>query len=189
MILMSGQVLGRPDVAAAGQLRSFVAGNRAAIERVRSVIESYSAGSIIVVSEDPAQANVLKLTANMVLTSNISLFGQVYALNERWGINGDVTRQLMEIFYSHPGLLAYEDRVRHRHYTRPAGEGFGIDGGLKDINAMLSAGEQVGVALPFCSVAKEQCISAIGHGLKEMDWSVLADTARLHAGYPQPKND
>jgi 3-hydroxyisobutyrate dehydrogenase-like beta-hydroxyacid dehydrogenase len=173
-------------VAAAGKLRSFLAGNHEAIERVRPIIETYSSGSILIVSEQPAQANVIKLTANMILTANISLFGQIYALNERWNINQDVTHELLGIFYTHPGLLAYEDRIRNRTYDRPDGEGFSVEGGLKDINAMLITGDQVGVPLPFCSVTREQCVSAMGHGLKDKDWSVLGDTARINAGYSPP---
>jgi len=183
---IAGPVLGRPDVAIAGQLRSFLGGNREAIERARSVVEAYSGGSILVVGESPAKANVIKLTANMILAANISLFGQVYALNERWNIDHDVTHQILGSFYSHPAVLAYEARVRDRNYENPKGEGFGAEGGLKDINTMLNAGEQVSVPLPFCSVMREQFISTIGNGLKDMDWSVLGDAARLNAGLPLP---
>lgn len=179
------QVLGRPDVAAAGKLRSFLGGHHDAIERARPVVNSYS-GSILVVSDKPVQANVVKLTANMILVANLSLFGQVYALNERWNIDHDVTHQLLGGFYNHPSLLAYEARIRDRDYSRPAGEGFSLEGGLKDINAMLTTGDQVGVPLPICSVAREQCVAAIGHGLKEMDWSAMADAARLVSGAESP---
>ncbi|CAF3739901.1 unnamed protein product [Rotaria sp. Silwood1] len=186
---ISGPVFGRPDVAAAGKLKSFLAGNHEAIERARSVIETYSGGSITIVGNNPAQANVIKLTANMILAANISLFGQIYAFNERWGIDSDTTHQVLGTFYSHPSLLAYEARVRDRNYEKPIGEGFGIEGGLKDINAMLITGDQVGVPLPFCSIMREQCVSTIGHGLKDMDWSVLGDAARLNAGLPLPNQD
>jgi 3-hydroxyisobutyrate dehydrogenase-like beta-hydroxyacid dehydrogenase len=161
-------------------------GNLEAIERVRPVIETYASASILVVGDNPAQANVVKLTANMFLASSLSLYGQVYAFNERWGINHDITQQLIGLFTVHPGLLAYEARIRDRNYERPSGEGFGVEGGLKDVNTMLAAGEKVGVPLPFCSVMKEQFISAIGNGLKELDWSVLGDVPRLHAGLPLP---
>jgi 3-hydroxyisobutyrate dehydrogenase-like beta-hydroxyacid dehydrogenase len=150
------------------------------------VIEAYSGGSIIVVGQNPAIANVIKLTANMILAANISLFGQVYAFNERWGIDHDITHQVLGIFYSHPGLLAYEARVRDRNYEKQKGEGFGVEGGLKDVNAMLTTGEQVGVPLPFCSILREQFISTIGNGLNDMDWSALGDAARLNAGIPLP---
>ncbi|CAF2801187.1 unnamed protein product [Rotaria sp. Silwood2] len=183
---ISGPVFGRPDVAALGKLKSFLGGNLEAIERARSVIEAYSGGSINIVGNNPAQASVVKLTANMILAANISLFGQIYAFNERWDIDHDITHQLLGIFYSHPSLLAYEARVRDRNYDRPIGEGFGIEGGLKDINAMLTTGDQVGVPLPFCSVMREQCVSTIGNGLKDMDWSVLGDAPRLNAGLPLP---
>jgi len=148
------------------------------------VVEAYSGGSILVVGEKPALANVVKLTANMILAANISLFGQVYAFNERWGVDHDITHQMLGIFTSHPGLLAYEARVRDRNYENPKGDGFAVEGGLKDINAMLNAGEQVGVPLPFCSIMREQYISTIGNGLKDMDWSVVGDATRLSAGLP-----
>jgi len=161
-------------------------GNHEAIERARPVVETYSGGSIAVVAENPAQANVIKLTANMVLAANISLIGQAYAFNERWGIDHAATHQLFSMFYAHPGLLAYEARVRDRNYENPTGEGFGVEGGLKDVNAMLNSAEQVGVPLPFCSVMREQFISTIGYGLKDMDWSVVGDATRLSAGLPLP---
>ncbi|CAF1217278.1 unnamed protein product [Rotaria magnacalcarata] len=181
---IAGPVFGRPDVASSGKLRSFLGGNHDAIERARAVIETYSGGAMIIVGDSPAQANVIKLTGNMILAANISLFGQIYAFNERWGIDHNITHQILGTFYSHPSLLAYEGRVRDRNYERPSGEGFGVEGGLKDINTMLNAGDQVGVPLPFCSVMREHMVSAMGNGLKDMDWSVLGDVARLNAGLP-----
>lgn len=180
------QVLGRPDVAAAGKLRSFLGGKYEAIERARPVIEAYSSGSLLVVGEDPAVANVVKLTANMILVANLSLLGQVYALNERWNIDHDVTHQLLSIFYSHPGLLAYEARIRDRNYSKPKGEGFNAEAGLKDVNAMLATGQQVGVPLPFCSIVRDHLISTLGNGFKDLDWSVLGDIPRLNAGMDRP---
>lgn len=183
---LTGTVLGRPDVAAAGKLRCFLGGNAQAIERARPVIESYTLAPLILVGDKPSKANVVKLSANMILAANMSLFGQIYALNERWNIDHDVTRQVIGIFNSHPGLSAYETRIRDRDYQRASGEGFSVEGGLKDINAMIHAGEQVGVPLPFCSTMREQYTSALGNGLKDLDWSALADVPRLHAGLPLP---
>ncbi|CAF1205864.1 unnamed protein product [Adineta ricciae] len=185
-LYIAGTVLGRPDVAAAGQLRSFLGGNLEAIERARPVVEAYSGGSIIVVGDNPAHANVVKLTANMVLAANLSLFGQIYALNERWGVDDDITQQVLKIFYSHPGLLAYENRIRNRDYEIGDGEGFRVEGGLKDVNAMLTAGDEVGVPLPFCSALREQFASIIGNGLKDLDWSAVGDATRINAGLSLP---
>lgn len=170
-------------------MRCFLGGNAEAIERVRPVVESYTLAPLILVGDKPSKANVVKLTANMILAANLSLFGQIYALNERWNIDHDVTRQVIGIFSSHPGLLAYETRIRERDYQRAPGEGFSVEGGLKDINAMIHAGEQVGVPLPFCNTMKEQCISALGNGLNGLDWSALADIARVHAGLPLPSQN
>jgi len=122
----------------------------------------------------------------MMLAANISLFGQIYALNERWGVDNNITHTVLSGFYSHPGLLAYEARVRDRNYDRPQGEGFGVEGGLKDVNAMIHAGEQVGVPLPFCNVMREQFVLTIENGMKDMDWSAVGDAARISAGLPHP---
>ena len=167
-------------------MRSFLGGKHEAIERARPVVETYSGGSIVVVGEKAALANVVKLTANMILVANLSLLGQAYALNERWGVDHDVTHQILGMFYSHPGLLAYEERIRDRNYERPKGEGFAVEGGLKDVNLMLNTGEQVGVPLPFCSIVREQFISTIGNGLTDMDWSVVGDIPRINAGSSPP---
>jgi len=183
---VAGPVLGRPDMAAAGQLHSILGGPHEAVERARSVVQSYSGGSIVVVGENPVHANVLKLSANMGIATTIALFGQVHALNERWGVDPEITRQTLGVLFSHPSEKAYEERVRNRNYSKLDGEGFGLDGGLKDLELMLSTGAHVGVPLPFCSVMEQYCISAIGHGFKDQDWSVLADVARLNAGLPLP---
>lgn len=149
-------------------------------------METYTLAPLILAGEKPSKANVAKLSANMVLAASLSLFGQVYALNERWNIDHDVTQQVLGIFYSHPGVLAYEERIKDRNYHREAGEGFDVGGGLKDVNAMLNAGEQVGVPLPFCSTMREQFISAIGNGLKDKDWSAVGDISRLQSGSSLP---
>jgi 3-hydroxyisobutyrate dehydrogenase-like beta-hydroxyacid dehydrogenase len=122
----------------------------------------------------------------MVLAANLSLFGQIYAFNEGWGIDHDVTHQILGVFTSHPGLLAYEKRIRDQNYDKPKGDGFGVEGGLKDIKAMLAAGDQVGVSLPFCNVMKEQYATVIANGLKDMDWSALGDASRITAKSPSP---
>lgn len=122
----------------------------------------------------------------MILMANLSLFGQAYALNERWGIDPEVTHQILQIFYSHPGLMKYEERIKNRDYDIPKGEGFNAEGGLKDANAMLTAAANVGVPLPFCSAARDQFVSMLGNGLKDKDWSVVGDAARINAGLPLP---
>ncbi|CAF1548467.1 unnamed protein product, partial [Adineta steineri] len=104
----------------------------------------------------------------------------------RWGIDNDVTHELLKIFYSHPGLLKYEEAVRTRNYEKEEGQGFTVEGGLKDVNTMLNTGDQVGVPLPFCSTMREQFVSVLGHDLKDKEWSVLGDAARLNSRLPMP---
>ena len=89
------------------------------------------------------------------------------------------------MFYSHPDSFTYEAHVRDWNYRKAVGEGFGAERGLQDINTILTTEAQVGVLLPLYNVIRDQLVLAIGNGMKSMDWSVLDDAARLHAGVPQ----
>ncbi|CAF4753296.1 unnamed protein product, partial [Rotaria sp. Silwood1] len=180
---ISGPVLGRPDVAAAGKLRTFLSGSQTIIDSITTIIECYCGGGLIYVGEDSAHACVMKLSANLCVASIIDMYGQIYALNEGWKVSTDITKQLFSMLLTHPGILAYSEKVRNREYTNPGG--VALRGGLKDINLMLQMGEEVGVPLPFVNVIHDHIVTAIGNGLGEKDWSAFAESARLNSGMQQ----
>src|SRR5215470_11602070 len=60
---VAGPVSGRPEMAASGQLISYLAGAPAAVEQVTPVCKAYSK-QIIMISERPRTANVMKLAVN-----------------------------------------------------------------------------------------------------------------------------
>ncbi|CAF2926233.1 unnamed protein product [Rotaria sp. Silwood2] len=184
---ISGPVLGRPDVAAAGKLRTFLGGPQSIIDCITHILQCYCGGGLIYVGEDPAHACVLKLSANFCASSIIDMYGQVYALNERWKVSTDITKQLFNLFFTHPGLLAYSEKVRTREYTNQGG--VALRGGLKDVNLMLQMGEEVGVPLPYAGVIHDHIVTAIGNGLGDKDWSAFAESARLNSGMPQQEEN
>jgi 3-hydroxyisobutyrate dehydrogenase-like beta-hydroxyacid dehydrogenase len=75
-------VSGRPE--AAGQLISYLAGAPAAIEEVRPVCTAYSK-QIIVLSDRPRVANVMKLAINYNVISAIEVISETY-LDCLWSI-------------------------------------------------------------------------------------------------------
>lgn len=181
------EVLGRPDVAATGKLRTFLSGPQSIIDYITPILQCYCGGGLIYVGEDPAHACVLKLSANFCVASIIDLFGQVYALNERWKVSTDLTKQLVNMIFTHPGILAYSEKVRTREYSNQGG--VALLGGLNNINLMSQMGEEVGVPLPYVSVIHDHIVTAIGNGLGDKDWSAFAESARLNSGMPQKEED
>ncbi|CAF4464056.1 unnamed protein product, partial [Didymodactylos carnosus] len=177
---IAGPVLGRPDVAASGKLRTFLGGSKSAVERCRPVVQCYTLeDGIVEVGEDCAHANVLKLSANYTLVTCIDLFGQVYALNEKWNVPSNLTKKILDIIIPNPALQAYSENVQTRNYKNEGG--FALRGGLKDVNMMISAGEEVGVPLPYANVIHDHITTALAHGYEDKDWAVLAEAARLAA--------
>ncbi|CAF1186480.1 unnamed protein product [Didymodactylos carnosus] len=150
-------MLGRPDIAASGKLRTFLCGPESAVERWRSVVQGYTLkGGILEVGEDCTHANVLKLSANYALVTCISFWAN-----------------------------SHSENLRIRNYKNE--DVFALRGGLKDINMMISAGEEVGVLLPYANAIHNHIITDLAHGHENKDWAVRAESARLASRIKEEK--
>ncbi len=175
---VAGPVLGRPDVAEAGQLLSFVAGDADAIERSQAVLGAYSRAAVPV-SATPAVANSLKLAVNYALGAVVDLIGQVFAFGEKSGIEPQHLDMVMQTMFSHPGLQEYASRMRERRFDDV---GFDLMGGLKDALLVLEASTEVRAPLPFANVIRDKALTAVAHGLGGKDVSVVYEITRMNAG-------
>jgi len=176
---LSAPVLGRPDVANAGQLVTFVAGEEEAIEKCAPVFEAYTR----VVRKIPGEqrlANVTKLCANYTAASVIELMGQLYAFADKSGVDLGMVEDLFQATWAHPGLKEYATQIRARNFD--SSSGFAMSGGLKDVELMLSASEAEGVALEFAQIIKRKMLEGIEGGMSNLDWSGTYEITRRHAG-------
>ena len=171
-------MLGRPDVAEAGQLRTFVAGDPDAIARCTPVLQAYTAG-VMNVGPTHAVANSLKLAVNYILAVAIELMGQVYAFAEKSGIDAEVMGQVMAALFAGPALPGYSDRIRTRAFDEA---GFVLPGGLKDADLFLEASAEVRAPLPFAAIVRDHLVTALARGLENKDWSAVSEIARVNAG-------
>jgi len=175
---VSAPVLGRPDVAAAGELNVLVAGEGSAVERARPLVEMF-AKKVWPIGERAAMANVAKLTLNFALACAIETMAESCALARRNDIPPD---RLMEIFtatlFAAPAYKVYAPHVTEQSFEPP---GFLLRHGLKDIRQVIEAGEAVGSPLPFASILRDNFIDAIGHGDADKDWSALSAVAMRRA--------
>ncbi len=175
---VAAPVVGRPDVAEAGQLRTFVAGDPEAIARCDSLFRAYCQ-MVVNVGEKQQVASSLKLAVNYMGVSLIELMGQVYAFGEKSGIDSQHLKLVMATMFPQPQLQEYAERIRTRDFDEV---GFALAGGLKDVELMLQASTDTRVALPYASVIRDKYLTAIAHGMGDRDWSAIYEVTRMNAG-------
>lgn len=175
---VAAPVAGRPDVAEAGRLRTFVAGEPAAIARCQPLLEAYTAG-VVSLGTEPAVANSMKLAVNYMLAVVVELMGQVYAYGEKSGIDPDVLGAAMAVFFGNQALQGYSYRERTRSFDEV---GFALVAGLKDVDLVMQASAEARAPLPFAGPVRDALIAALANGLEHKDFSAVAEVARMNAG-------
>lgn len=176
---VAAPVFGRPDAAAAKRLWIVAAGTTDALAAARPILEALGQ-EVLVVGDDPAAANVVKIAGNFLLAAAIEAIGEAFALVRKHGIdptrfleivNGKVLRS--PIYESYGALIAAER-------YEPAG--FKLKHGLKDVRLALEAGDEVAAPLPLASLMRDHYLSAVARGWEDIDWAALAKVSAVNAG-------
>lgn len=170
-ILVSAPVLGRPDVAAAGQLGIIVAGPADAVARCRPLFQvigrrTYDAGT------EPEAAAAIKLATGFVLGCAIEAMGEAFSLVRKHGVMPQVLYDVLtEGLFAAPAYKVYGKIIVDEAYD---GVGFTAQLGLKDVNLVLAAANSARVPLPSANALRDRLLGAIAHGEGERDWAVIA---------------
>jgi 3-hydroxyisobutyrate dehydrogenase-like beta-hydroxyacid dehydrogenase len=172
-------VLGRPDVAAKGELNILAAGDPAALARVRPLLDAIGKQTWPM-GDQPHKANVAKLSMNFMIASAIETMAEAFALSHKYQVD---TRKLLEVatntLFAAPIYKVYGPFIVDKTYEPAA---FKLTLGLKDVRLAQQAGEAVGAPMPLASVIRDNFIDAIAHGDGEKDWAALATVAYRRAG-------
>ena len=158
---VAGPVLGRPDVAAKGELRTFLGGEAEAIEKCRPVVDAYTSLAINL-GEDPGLASSMKLAINYSLVATVELMGQVFAFGEKSGISPDMLNLVLGAFFGQPALQEYAQLIRSRDFSDA---GFALSGAMKDLELMLQAASDIRAPLPFGSIVRDKLLTAAAQGM------------------------
>jgi 3-hydroxyisobutyrate dehydrogenase-like beta-hydroxyacid dehydrogenase len=176
---VAAPVLGRPDVAAAGNLIVLPAGETAAIERIRPLLALF-ARRIFLMGEQPSKANVAKLACNFALAAMLETLGEAGALAATNGVAPETLFEVMtETVFAAPAYKTYAPLITERRFC-PAS--FALPLGFKDVRLALQAAEAKHAPMPIASVLRDQFLAAIAHGDSELDWSALSMVAFRAAG-------
>jgi 3-hydroxyisobutyrate dehydrogenase-like beta-hydroxyacid dehydrogenase len=175
---VAAPVLGRPEAAAEKRLVALVAGDPQIVERCRPLFSSFAA-TVTYLGAEPRTANSAKLAVNYFVISLIDLMGDVYAWAEKSGVSTEVIAGFLRNFLGHPGLQAYAAKVRARDFAEG---GFELKGGLKDVDLMLAAAEEIALPLPHAAILRDKFAEGLRRGMEREDWSAITEVTRARAG-------
>jgi len=175
---VSAPVFGRPDAAEAKRLLVVAAGDQAALERVRPLLDAIGRQTYIAGAE-PWHANLIKLNGNFMIACVLETFGEAFANIRKAGMDHHLFHEIMSELFGSPIYKGYGAAVAGNKFE-PAG--FALRLGLKDIRLGLEAAGELEVPMPFASILRDHFLAALANGQENMDWSSVGKIAALQAG-------
>jgi 3-hydroxyisobutyrate dehydrogenase-like beta-hydroxyacid dehydrogenase len=176
---VAAPVLGRPDVAAAGDLSVIAAGTKEAIVDVTPILDAIGKKTFVV-SDKPKAANLVKLSGNFLIASVIESLGEAVALVAKDGIDRDTYIDLLtSSLFNAPVYKTYGKLIIAEKFE-PAG--FAAPLGYKDIRLVLAAADDLRVPMPIASLLRDRFLTLLAHGGDQLDWSAVGQLAARDSG-------
>lgn len=170
--LVAAPVLGRPDLAASGQLGIVSAGPSQAVERCGELLRAmgrrtFHAGS------SPDAATAIKLANNAVLGAAMIAMAEAFSLVRKYNVEPQVLYDVMTdgLFAGAPAYKGYGKTMVDGTYDQV---GSPVQVGLKDANLIMAAADIARVPMPSLNVYRDRLLGAIAHGDGDRDQAVLA---------------
>lgn len=167
---VSAPVLGRPDVAARGQLNILAAGKADSVAASEPLLATLSK-KVWKLGENPAQANAAKLACNMMIAMAIEAMAEGVVLTESVGLDrADFFELILGTLFSGRVYESYSAQIARRSFE----PGFKARLALKDMRLATAASTELGRTLPMLEAVREGLSKAVAAGLGEKDWSIMA---------------
>lgn len=175
---IAAPVLGRVNVAEAGQLNILAAGDAEAMSAVQPLFDILGQKTWMF-GDRPERANVVKLAVNTMIAAAIGAMGEGVALTQCYGIpKEDFIELITSTLFAAPVYKGYGSTIAENRYE-PAG--FKLALGLKDVRLTMEAAEKVSVPLPIASVLRDNHLDSLAHGEGHWDWAALARVSTRRA--------
>lgn len=173
---VAAPVLGRPAVAAAGNLNILAAGPSDAIEAVSQYLDVLGAKTWRF-GDRPRQANVVKIAVNYNLIHAIEAIGESVALVERHDVDPqEFVDLLTSTLFSGVAYTGYGNIIAQRAYDPP---GFTVSLGLKDLSLAEEVAAEGGVTLPTAPALRAVFERTLAEpDLADLDWGAIAEVSR-----------
>lgn len=178
---VAAPVFGRPDAAAARKLWIAYAGESAAKERVKPILEQLGQG-VFDFGDDAGAANVVKLAGNFLIISAIEAMAEAFTLAEKNGIDRTQIANLFgQTLFACPIYQNYGRMIAQQQYEPP---GFKLALGLKDVTLALQTARASEMPLPLASLLHDRLLALVAAGNSDIDWTGLALKTSQDAGLP-----
>ena len=178
---LAATVLGRPPAAAAGELFIVVGGDPALRAHAQPVLEALGQ-RIFPVGDDPAAANLVKLSLNFLIFSTIEQMSEVFALNDKAGLAPALLLDILTgNFFNAPVHRNYGKLIVDGAFDPPGGT---MTLAAKDTALLLEAGDALRVPLPMGSLVRDRLLASLARGEADLDFAAFSRRAREGAGLP-----
>jgi 3-hydroxyisobutyrate dehydrogenase-like beta-hydroxyacid dehydrogenase len=169
--LVAAPVLGRPDLAATGQLGIVVGGPSDAVARCEVLLKSMGR-RIFAAGAKPESATAIKLANNAVLGCAMVAMAEGFALVRKYDVAPQVFQDVMtEGLFAGVAYKVYGQKMVDESYDQV---GSPIHVGLKDANLIAAAADLARVPMPSHNVYRDRLLGAVAHGDGDRDQAVLA---------------
>jgi 3-hydroxyisobutyrate dehydrogenase-like beta-hydroxyacid dehydrogenase len=178
-VVVAAPVLGRPEVAAAGNLGIVAAGPPEAVERCRPIFEA-AGRRTFPAGENPLGATAIKLANNFALGCAIEAMAEAFAFVRAYGLEPQALFDVFSdgLFAGAPAYSGYGSAMLEERFE----PGMRVRLALKDIELILAAARAAGVELPSGEVYRDTLALTVAHGNGELDWAVVARERAQAAG-------
>jgi 3-hydroxyisobutyrate dehydrogenase-like beta-hydroxyacid dehydrogenase len=176
---LAAPVFGRPEAAAAGKLFVTVAGDEKTIDECAPLFEAIGQKTFRF-GKNPADANLVKLSGNFLITAVIEALAEAMALVGKAGLDQhEYLDFLTSTLFNAPVYKTYGAIIADHKYS-PAG--FAAPLGLKDNRLVMAAAENLRVPMPLAGLIYNRFITLLAQGGESLDWSAIAQLVSEDAG-------
>jgi 3-hydroxyisobutyrate dehydrogenase-like beta-hydroxyacid dehydrogenase len=177
--LVAAPVLGRPDLAASGQLGIVVGGPADAVARCNELLQSMGR-RIFAAGAKPESATAIKLANNAVLGCAMVAMAEGFSLVRKYDVEPQVFQDVMtEGLFAATAYKVYGQKMVDESFDQV---GSPIHVGLKDANLIAAAADLARVPMPSHNVYRDRLLGAVAHGDGDRDQAVLGREQARAAG-------
>lgn len=173
---IASPVLGRPNVAASGNLNILAAGSPEDIAKAQPYYDAMGKKTWMI-GEDQPLANLVKIAVNYNIIHAIQALAESIALTEAAGVDAPrFVDILSNTLFGGVVYSGYGDLIARKDYLPQA---FSLELGLKDLNLARGEATNYGVTLPSADLLGNILQQAIDDpSLGDLDWSAMAEVTR-----------
>ncbi len=170
---VSAQVLGRPDVAAAGNLSIIASGDATDLDRAQPLFDAIGTKTLRM-GDRPVMAAAFKVAANFGIAAIIETISEQIRIAAAQGVSpAKMAELLVETNFGNRMIGVYGPMIAEERFE-PAG--FPLKLGRKDIGLAIAAAK--GADLPFARLLASQMDAIISADGGTRDWSALGQPAK-----------